>query len=46
MGYKGYTQGNVAILKEPLPVPNGTEVEISILQNKGKRCTGRKKRGG
>jgi hypothetical protein len=43
MGYKGYTQGNVIILKEPLPVPNGTEVEISIPQNKGKRRTGRKK---
>jgi hypothetical protein len=29
MGYKGYTQGNVVILQEPLSVPNGTEVEIS-----------------
>jgi hypothetical protein len=26
MGYKGYTQGNVVILKEPLPVPNGLKV--------------------
>ena len=43
MGYRGYTQGNVVILKEPLPVPNGTEVEISILPNKGKRRTGREK---
>ena len=42
MGYKGYTQGNVVILKEPLPVPNGTEVEISIPHTKGKRRTGRK----
>jgi hypothetical protein len=43
MRYKGYTKGNVIILKEPLPVPNGTEVEISIPQNKGKQRTGRKK---
>jgi hypothetical protein len=43
MGYKGYTQGNIVILKEPLPVPNGTEVEISIPQIRGKRRTGRKK---
>jgi hypothetical protein len=43
MGYKGYTQGNVVILNEPLPVPNGTEVEIFLPQSKGKRRTGRKK---
>lgn len=43
MGYKGYTQGNVVILKEPLPVPNGTEVEISIPHTKGTRRIGRKK---
>jgi hypothetical protein len=43
MGYKGYTQGKVVILKEPLPVPNGTEVEISLPQTKGKRRTGRNK---
>ena len=42
MGYKGYTQGTVIILKEPLPVPNGTEVEISLPQAKGKRRTGPK----
>ena len=42
MGYKGYTQGNVVILQEALPVPNGTEVEIFIPQRKGKRRTGRK----
>ncbi len=30
MGYKGYLQGNVVILEEPLPVPDGTEVEILI----------------
>ena len=28
MSYKGYVKGNVVILKEPLPVPDGTEVEI------------------
>ena len=43
MGYKGYLQGNVVILQEPLPVPNGTEVEIFITQRKGKRRTGHKK---
>jgi hypothetical protein len=43
MGYKRYTQGNAIILKELLPVPNGTEVEISIPRNKGKRRTGLKK---
>jgi hypothetical protein len=41
--YKGYTQGNVVILKEPLPVPNGTEVEVFVPHSKGKRRTGRKK---
>jgi hypothetical protein len=43
MSHKGYTQGNVVILQEPLPVPNGTEVEISLPQNKGKRRTDRQK---
>jgi hypothetical protein len=43
MGYKGYIQGRVVIPKEPLPVSNGTEVEISVPQDKGKRRTGRKK---
>ena len=43
MGYKGYIQGNVVTLQEPLPVPNGTEVEIFVPQNKGKRRTGRQK---
>jgi hypothetical protein len=43
MGYKGYVQGDIVILAEPLPVPNGTEVEISIPQIKGRRNTGRKK---
>jgi hypothetical protein len=43
MGYKGYTQGTVVILTEPLPVPNGTEVEISIPQPGDRRSTRRKK---
>jgi hypothetical protein len=30
MGYKGYAQGNVVILVKPLPVPDGTEVEIIV----------------
>jgi hypothetical protein len=28
MKYTGYVKGEVVILKEPLPVPDGTEVEI------------------
>lgn len=43
MGYKGYVQGDIVILAEPLPVPNGTEVDISIPSTKGRRNTGRKK---
>ena len=30
MEYKGYAQGNVVILAKPLPVPDGTEVEIIV----------------
>jgi hypothetical protein len=30
MEYKGYAQGNVIILAKPLPVPDGTEVEIIV----------------
>jgi hypothetical protein len=30
MEYKGYAQGNVVILAKPLPVPDGTEVEIRL----------------
>jgi hypothetical protein len=30
MEYKGHTQGNVVILAKPLPVPDGTEVEILL----------------
>jgi hypothetical protein len=43
MGYKGDTQGKVVILQEPLPVPNGTEVEIFVPPSNGTRRTGRKK---
>jgi hypothetical protein len=34
MKYTGYVKGEVVILKEPLPVPDGTEVEISMLPAK------------
>jgi len=30
MKYKGYVKGNVVILKTPLSVPDGTEVDIFI----------------
>jgi len=30
MEYKGHTQGSVVILAKPLPVPDGTEVEILV----------------
>lgn len=32
METKGYTQGNVVILAKPLPVPDGTEVEVLVSQ--------------
>ena len=35
--------GDIVILAEPLPVPNGTEVDISIPQIKDRRNIGRKK---
>jgi hypothetical protein len=31
MESKGYIQGNVVILAKPLPVPDGTEVEVIVL---------------
>jgi hypothetical protein len=34
MKYKGYVKGDVVILKELLPVPDGTEVEIVMLPAK------------
>ena len=43
MGYKGYVKGDVVILKEPLPVPDGTEVEIFIPPANNKRRQGRGK---
>lgn len=30
MKYKGYVKGGIIILKTPLPVPDGTEVDIFI----------------
>jgi len=30
MEYKGHTQGSIVILAKPLPVPDGTGVEILI----------------
>jgi len=30
MEYKGYVQGDRVILAKPLPVPDGTEVEIIV----------------
>jgi hypothetical protein len=43
MSYKGYVKGNVVILKEPLAVPDGTEVEIVIPPAKTGRRQGRGK---
>jgi hypothetical protein len=43
MRYTGYVRGNVVILKEPFPAPDGTEVEISLPKAKGRRRTGHKK---
>ena len=37
MSYTGYVKGNVVILKEPLAVPDGTEVEIFIPPAKNAR---------
>jgi hypothetical protein len=43
MSYTGYVKGNVVILKEPLAVPDGTEVEIVIPPAKSGRPQGRGK---
>jgi hypothetical protein len=43
MSYTGYVKGNVVILKEPLAVPDGTEVEIVIPPAKNARHQGRGK---
>lgn len=45
MGYTGYVKGDVIILHEPLPVPDGTEVEIRMPSAKDGRGTSRKKVG-
>jgi hypothetical protein len=42
MGSKGYVQGNVVILAKPLPVPDGTEVEIIVSPKLQLRRTRRK----
>jgi hypothetical protein len=39
MRYKGYVQGDIVILTEPLPVPNGTEVDIALTLPKSRRPT-------
>jgi hypothetical protein len=41
MKYKGYVKGDMVILKEPLPVPDGTEVEIVLLPAKEGKNTER-----
>ena len=43
MGYRGYVKGDVIILKEPLPVPDGTEVEILMPPAKDAKAKGRRK---
>ena len=43
MSYKGYVKGDVVILKEPLAVPDGTEVEIFIPPAKDGKRQGRGK---
>ncbi len=44
MEYKGHTQGNVVILAKPLPVPDGTEVEILVPLKAKSRVRKRKKK--
>jgi len=43
MRYKGYIKGDVVILKNPLLVPDGTEVEIIIPSAKEERREGQAK---
>jgi hypothetical protein len=43
MKYTGYVKGDVVILKQPLPVPDGTEVEIFMLPAKEGRNVDRAK---
>jgi len=44
MEYKGYTQGNVVVLAKPLPVPDGTEVEIFVPTKAKPRSKKRRKK--
>ena len=37
MKYKGYVKGSVVILKTPLSVPDGTEVDVFISSRQGQR---------
>ena len=43
MRYKGYVKGDVIILKNPLSVPDGTEVEIFIPSDREERPEGQEK---
>jgi hypothetical protein len=43
MGHTGHVKGDVIILNEPLPVPDGTEVEILVPPAKDGRGKGRRK---
>jgi hypothetical protein len=43
MKYKGYVKGDVIILKTPLSVPDGTEVDIFIPSAQEERRKGREK---
>ncbi len=43
MEYKGYAQGSMVILAKPLPVPDGTEVEIIVSSKPQPRRTRRKR---
>jgi hypothetical protein len=43
MGYKGHVKGDVIILHEPLPVPDGTEVEILMPPARDGKGKGRRK---
>jgi hypothetical protein len=45
MKYTGYVKGDVVILKQPLPVPDGTEVEIFMPPAKEGRNVDRAKSG-
>ena len=44
MRYKGYVKGDVIILKHPLSVPDGTEVNIFIPSVQEERRRGQEKR--